>query len=329
MATLDDNSKKSGPSIADGSMAYMPKPDGTDDADNANEISLGNNKKEETKTMADIAEELEGDKSSSKVKVEVDKKADSKDQAKTNTKPKPDDIITDEPTEVEVLEPEEPIVTGGGNIPPALDEERRRGGGGGKGFLIFLVLVALVAAGIFGYLWWTKSQELTKLKSEHESTSSQTEKSDISETTATTSSDIRLIPELGLTYDFTDDVASVTYRYRETIDTTPEKKDHKVITFSSTKLVEAERKISTSAPKCTAEFSPLGALTSYAEGDTYKSGKIEDQEVDNETVLKIGDTYYIYEASQAACSADAGVQAIATEEKTAVQTLIKSLKAQE
>jgi hypothetical protein len=190
-------------------------------------------------------------------------------------------------------------------------------------------LVALVAAGIFGYLWWTKSQELTKLKSEHESTSSQTEKSDTSETTTTTSSDMRLIPELGLTYDFTDDVASVTYRYRETIDTTPEKKDHKVISFSSTKLVEAERKISTSAPKCTAEFSPLGALTSYAEGDTYKSGKIEDQEIDNETVLKIGDSYYIYEASQAACSADAGVQAIAAEEKTAVQTLIKSLKAQE
>ena len=62
MATGDDKTQSTGPSIADGSMAYMPKPDGDEQPEGEDEIRLDHNKKEETKTMADIAEELGGDK---------------------------------------------------------------------------------------------------------------------------------------------------------------------------------------------------------------------------------------------------------------------------
>lgn len=321
MATLDGKSKSNSPSIADGSMAYMPKPDIDEKLEGEDEIRLDNNKKEETKTMADIAEELGGDKitntpQADTVQVEVDDKP-KKAAAKKDAKPAP-----------EVIEPE---VIDDGNIPPALVAERSQGEkGGGKGFLIFLFILALVAAGIFGYLWWSEKQHVAKLQSDVDKLTEANKglSGDSSKTSpATTATSTRLIPELGLTYAFGDDVKTVTYRFRETTDSN--KQVHKVITFSTTKVVEAERKVSNSAPKCTAEFSPLGALTSYTAGSTYKGGKIEEAKVDNESVFKFGDTYYVYEAGQSACSADASVQEAVTAEKTAVQAFVKSLKEQE
>lgn len=322
MATPDDKTKSAGPSIADGSMAYMPKPEGTETPEGEDEIRLDHNKKEETKTMADIAEELGSDKitntpQADEVKVAVNNKA-KKADVKKPAKPTPE--VTPE-----IIEPE---VMDDGNIPPALEAERERGGkGGGKGFLVFLMIVALLAAGIFGYLWWTESQQVAKLQTEVDKLTEANKGLSGESTATTTTSNIRTVPELGLTYAFTDEVAGVTYRFRETTDAN--KQAHKVITFSSTKVVEAERKVSNSAPKCTAEFAPLGSLTSYATGDAYKGGKIEDVEVDNETVLKLGDTYYVYEAAQSACSADATVQEVVIAEKAAVQAFVKSLKEQQ
>ncbi|MDQ5943945.1 MAG: hypothetical protein QG658_11 [Patescibacteria group bacterium] len=322
MATPDDKIKPTGPSIADGSMAYMPKPEGAEATEGEDEIRLDHNKKEETQTMADIAEELGGDKITNTpqadgVKVAVNDKP-KKADIKKPTKPEPE--VTPE-----IIEPE---VIDDGNIPPAYEAERsHESKGGGKGFLVFLLIVALVAAGIFGYLWWTEKQQVATLQSEVDKLTEANKGLSGETTTAVATSDTRTIPELGLSYAFGDDVAAVTYRFRETTDAN--KQAHKVITFSSTKVVEAERKVSNTAPKCTAEFGPLGSLTSYATGDTYKGGKIEDVEVDNETVLKLGDTYFVYEAAQSACSSDATVQEVVTAEKTAVQAFVKSLKEQQ
>ena len=323
MATGDDKTQSTGPSIADGSMAYMPKPDGDEQPEGEDEIRLDHNKKEETKTMADIAEELGGDKITNTpqadgVKVAVNGKS-KKTQAKKSEPAKSEPVP-------EVIEPD---VIDDGNIPPALEAERQRGDkGGGKGFLIFLMIIALLAAGIFGYLWWTEKQQVADLQTEvSKLTEANKGLSGDTSSSAVSAGTTRTIPELGLTYAFGDDVATVTYRFRETTDAN--KQAHKVITFSSTKVVEAERKVSSTAPKCTAEFSPLGALTSYSAGDTYKGGKIEDVEVDDETVLKLGDSYYVYEAGQSACSADASVQEVVTAEKAAVQAFVKSLKEQQ
>lgn len=318
MGILRDKSKANGPSIADGSMAYMPKPD-DDKPEGEDEIRLDHNKKEESKTMADIAEELGADKitntpQADAVKVGVNNRQ-RKVAPKASAKPEP-----------EVITPE---VMDGGNIPPALEAERSEGGkGGGKGILVFLLVMALIATGIFGYLWWTQKQQVATLQTEvNKLTEANKGLSGESTSTATSAtSDTRLVPELGLAYAFGDNVKTVTYRFRETNDAN--KQVHQVITFSSTKVVEAERKVSNTAPKCTAEFSPLGALTSYKAGDVYKDGKIDDVEVDGESVLKLGDTFYVYEPSQSACSADSTVQSVVTAEKPAVQEFVKSLKEQ-
>lgn len=317
MATHDSKSNSSSPSIADSSMAYMPKPDGDEVSEKADELLLDNNKKEETKTMADIAEELGGDKITNTP--QVDPKI-----------IKPHD--TPEETEHLVVKADPRKVasrTGGDGAPPPsrLEPKEEDNGGGGKKILIVLLVLSLVIAGALGYLWWSQKQQITALQQATQKQAEENkEPSDDKSTSVSSDSKTRTIPELGLTYAFVDDVSSITYRYRETIDAN--KQPHKVITFSSTKVVEAERKVSNSAPKCTAEFSPLGALTSYATGDTYKDGKIEDVKVDGESVVKIGDTYYVYEASQSVCSADTSVMQAITTEKSAMPTFIKSLKEQ-
>lgn len=318
MGILGDKSKVSGPSIADSSMAYMPKPD-NGQPEGEDEIRLDHNKKEETKTMADIAEELGGDKitntpQADTVKVGVNGKV-AEAAAKKATAPADHGI--------------EPQIIDDGNIPPSIEAEHiENGKSGGKGFLIFLLVLALLATGIFGYLWWSERQQISALQSEVNKLTEANK--GLSNNTATTTvesdRDTRLIPELGLVYAFNDGVEAVTYRFRETSDSN--KQVHQVITFSSTKIVEAERKVSNAAPKCTAEFSPLGMLTSYKSGDTYRDGKIDDAKVDGETVLKLGDMYYVYESSQSVCSTEASVQATVTAEKPAIQAFVKSLKEQ-
>lgn len=318
---MDINVKKSDDTdLANGSLAYMPK---ADSAEKTDEIKL-DSKKEESKTMADIAEQLgKEDKATEKIPVKAAAPAVAKE-------PKAPKLTKDE--EPEILTPQ--VIDGSGDdeIPPLNHSGRASGekSGGGKGVLVALLVIALVAAGAFAYLWYSGKANADELAAKNKTLTDSNEaltqqiktlKGDSSSGTTVT---IRLIPELGVTYTLTDATKGVTYRYREITDT--EKKVHKVVTFSSTDLVAAEVKVSNAAPKCTAEFGPLGTLTAYATGDTYKGAKVETQEANGTTIFKVGDTYYIYDAAQATCSADKTVQAVVTTDKTAVTDLLKSLK---
>lgn len=318
--SMNINVGKSGdPDVASGSLAYMPKPDSSETTD---EIKL-NSKKEESKTMADIADELKKDDDKA---AQIPVKA----SAPVAKEPKPPKLTKDE--EPEVLTPE--VIDSGDDEMPPLNTARPsaggNGSGGGKGLLIALLVIALIAAGAFAYLWWSGKANADDLaqKNAQLTASNQALDKQVKElsggSTGTGTATIRLMPELGVTYSLTDTTKNITYRYRETTDA--EKKVHKVITFSSANLVAAEVKASNAAPKCTAEFAPLGTLTSYATGETYKGAKIDTQEPNDTTIFKVGDTYYVYDAAQSSCSADKTVQQVAATDKPAVTELLKTLK---
>ncbi len=299
------------------SLAYMPSAD----SDDTPEITMDFDRDSEKKTMADIASELaEDDTKTAAVKVGVNGKATKEPKgaklAKAPvSKKEAADSLPDFPSDDEMPDMSQ-------SEPPRDSAPPTRGGGGKRGLLIVLVF-ALVAAAVFGWLWLSgkaKQDELTAKVSQLESSSSHTS---TTPAPSSSSSDTRLITELSLTYKLTDASLPLTYRYRETTDA--EKKAHKVITFSTTDIVEAERAVSNSAPKCTAEFAPLGTFTSYATGDIYKGGKIEAQIPDNQTIFKIGDSYYVFETSQAPCSADKTVQAKITDGKTNIAATLKTL----
>lgn len=295
------------------SLAYMPSAEN----DNAPEITMGKlDRDAEKQTMADIASELaeNTDSKKSTVKVGVGSKA-NKTEKTTKLTPgiKPEtDELPDFPSDDAMPDMSEPKLAHENPAPPQHGSKR--------GLLILLVF-AIVAAAVFGWLWLSskaKQDELTAQVNQLQSSSSQPSASPA----ALASSTLRLVPEMGLTYKLTDTSKTLTYRYRETTDT--DKKIHKVITLSTTDVIEAERAVSNNAPKCTAEFAPLGTYTSYAAGDTYKGGKIEAQTPDNKTIFKIGDSYYVFEASQAPCSTDKTVEAKLVEGKANISETLKT-----
>lgn len=306
------------PDIADASMAYMPKPDGKA-AEGADEIQL-NNKTEEKKSMADIAEELGKDKVTSTPAPKAVPVA-------VNGKPREVKKAAPEPAkQAHVPEPAGGGDMGGSDELPAMKSKPDKQPGGKKGLLVALLLIALVAAGVFGYLWYQERTNVAKLESDLAKSGGTQSSATPSPSTAATS-DLRTIPELGLTYAFTTNTEAITYRYRELVDA--DKKVHGVITLSSTKVITAERKVSNSTPKCTAEFGPLGSVTSYQAGESYKGKTIETQAEGNAAIVKAGDTYYVFENAQAACSTDKTVQDAVLAEKENVQTFLKSLKTEE
>ncbi|MBP9827409.1 hypothetical protein KBC99_02955, partial [Candidatus Saccharibacteria bacterium] len=200
--------------------------------------------------------------------------------------------------------------------------------------LAALLLITLIGAGVLGWLWWSGraqvsslNKKVSDLESSNASLDKQLKAATGSSTVTESSdsvSDTRTITELGLTYDVTDTTRLITYRYRELIDA--QSKIHSVLSLSSTAVIAAERKVNTTgAPKCTAEFAPLGILTSYKTGDLYKGARVETLTADKEKTFKIGENYYIYEAAQAACSTNAEVVTAVNSGKAAVATMLRSL----
>lgn len=323
--SMNINVGKSGdPDVASGSLAYMPKPDSSESTD---EIKL-NSKKEESKTMADIADELKKD--DDKV-AQIPVKA----SAPVAKEPKPPKLTKDE--EPEVLTPE--VIDGGDDEMPPLNTARPSadgsGSGGGKGVLIALLVIALIAAGAFAYLWWSgkaKADDLAQ-KNAQLTASNQALDKQVKElsggSTATGTATIRLIPELGVTYSLTDTTKRLTYDYRQIVDSA--KKTHNMLQFSSSDLIIAEVKANPAGkPACTADKGPLGYITEYTATDTVpktsKTFKDLTPEESGDGIVKVGDVYYMTESVQATCSTSKEVIAIQTNDRKYVIELLNSLK---
>ena len=318
------------PDASQGSMAYMPQPDG------AVEVPMNIGKKsskEEKATMANLANKLAAEDAEANpkpVKIGVNGKA---------TKPTPD-----EPKKVskdEIKSTPEPIVQDV-KLPPNSHNDAAPSSShiekvsndvprsGGKKMLVGLLFLSLIATGVLGYFFWQSQSYNTDLKVKlkdaeaKQTNSSSTSTATPAPLTSTSSTGKRLIPELGLSLSQSEATDKITYRYRESVDT--DKKIHSVLTLSSTGVISAERAVSNLAPKCTAEFAPLGTLTSYQKGDTYKTAKIETQKVDQFSIFQIGEKYYVLDAAQTACSTDKSVVAAIAADKPTVTTFIKALE---
>lgn len=327
MASKDPAAKP--PDIADASMAYMPKPSGM--SEGVDEIKL-NNKAEETKSMADIAEELGKDKitaptsaAAAGVAVPVNGKPR---EVKKSAPAKGTDKI--EKPSISHVAPMDELASGdelmsGSDLAPIVPNNKSKSKSAkGKAFFMILALIGLASAGALGYLWYQERQQVNNLQSQvAQSTQGKTSPSP----SVAPISNLRTIPELGLMYPLGAETETITYRYRQTIDT--DKKVHDVITLSSTKVVIAEREVSNAAPKCTAEFGPLGSIASYLAGEKYKGAAIETQAEGSKTIVKLGEKYYVFETAQAACSSDKAVQAVVAAEKTNVDSFFASLKVKE
>lgn len=317
---MDDDKKDIKKPLSDAdaggsSLAYMPRGDGTADDDKP-EISMDKfDRDEEKKTMADIATELSNDDDKKAVKIGVN----GKEKSKPKSSPKSEGLVPEElpalDAEPELTEAELDSMHG------AVDRPSAATGGKAKGLLVAGLIVSLIASGVFGWLWWTARSEQADLAEKVAKLEGTAPASSPAATATTT--DLRLISELKLNYKLDDASTKLTYRFREVVDA--EKKVHRVLTFSSVDVITAERLVSNASPKCTAEFAPLGSVTEYTTGETYKAAKIETQTVDQQTIFQVGDMYYVYEASQAACSADKTVQAAVSSSRPSVTDLLKTL----
>jgi flagellar basal body-associated protein FliL len=317
------------------SMAYMPTPDGQSD-----DKELKIDKSAEKHTMADIAAELEAEDQAAAIKVPVGGKpvavASTKAAPKAAAKPKADP----KPTEADL--DDMPLVVHDGTAPTEFDNElddmdesevhtdtvsKPAKSGGGKKVLVGLVLVSLVAAVVFGYLWWNQKSTVASLNDkvsnlESSQTTLKKELEDAAASTPVTTDEAtptpvvtgstRSIPEVALTYKLTDNTKKVTYSYSES---TADGTVHSVLRFSSTELIGAERKVVSDPSKytCNADSAPLGRLTSYRATDTVpQGGKASALKVDGKMIFKFGETYFIFTTSQSTCSADKTVQASQT-----------------
>lgn len=336
------------------SMAYMPGANGKSEAE-ASESELSIDKKSEKHTMADIAAELEAEDKAATAAVKVPIGGKPVPVAATSEKSKPVKVA-------EKVEPKDtPLLIHGmtkNTSDDAFDDELTANeddhkvieaeshtarsdtaGRGGKARLVLglLLVLAVIGAGAFGWLWYQGQTKVTDLQSQVSDL--KTAKSSLQDrldanasatpspaAAATTATGTRTIPEIGLSYKLSDATKKVTYEYSET--TGSDKSVHSVLKFSSTDLVGAERKVVTDASKytCLANNGPLGSITSFKATDTLSSGaKASTLKIDSETNFKIGETYYVYAPSQSTCSTDKTVQASQTAGKALVVELVKSL----
>lgn len=309
---------------AGGSLAYMPGAEGDDKADKPSISIEKGERDDDQKTMADIATELSQEDDKKAVKIGVNGKAKPKKVSQEEALDAfPEEVGT--PEELPELDKEPELSHDDIESMKTVMEEpevQRAARTKGRKLLVFLLLILLVASGVFGWLWWTARSDQADLNAKITELEAAAKGTTQTATTTGTSA-VRSIPELSLTYKLDDATNKLTYRYRESVDA--DKKVHRVLTFSSTDIISAERAISNAAPKCTAEFSPLGLVSEYVTGDTYKGTKIETQKVDDTSLFKVGDNYYVYETPQTACSADKTVQAAVTTAKSNLAEMLKTL----
>jgi len=339
------------PDIAAGSLAYMPKPAGQkSEGDNDFKID----KATEKKTLADIAPdlgskpELKPSKSTKadgitvmvngqpKKDAEAELQTDKKEHMEPDDRGSGDDTSNAKSKSADSVMPVKAALHETNDKAPAKPNVMRRSSKGP----VILVVILLIVAGVFGYLWWSgnvKVADLTKqvkdlvVTKDKLNSQLQDASSNPSPTTPASSgatSGIRSIPELGLTYGLTDNTKKVTYSYAESSDSAGVV--HSQLLFSSTTLVAAERKVVKDGKSlCLAGEAPLGSLVSYKGTETVPSGigtgKFSDLKVDNKVSFKIGETYYLYVAPQASCSTDKTVQAVQTSDRVFVTELLASL----
>lgn len=332
------NDKTSGtPDAASASMAYMPGSRAAD-AEADNELRI--DKKAEKKTMADIASELgaqEATSTSAGVKVAVGEatatSAKKVAKAEATPPPAPEPELESEP----ISNSAEPSRHGAHDKPtPSKSPRGQKPGRGRRVFIALIVLLLLGASGVLGYLWWQGRDRAASLQGEldaaeasQKSLQSQLDAASRTEDdtaeAAIPAGSTRTIPELGLSYGLTITTKKVSYAYSEVNDDAGVV--HSVLSFSSTDLVAAERKVAKTGtePACLAANAPLGKLTSYKAGDTVSGGKASALKVDSKTNFKLGETYYVFTAAQGTCSSNSTVQSAQTAAKAYVAELLASL----
>lgn len=340
-----DERKKTENSIDAGaaSMAYMPGVNGTSEAqESENDLTI--DPASEKQTMADIANELAAEDEKAGVKIPIGGKAVPVTAAKASAKatpktaPKPSRPAPKAaPLEIKDSTIPRPLPEGSTALPVSNTQSTpaKNKGGGGKVILALFLVLALVGAGVLGWLWWsqkssvtTLEDKITGLESDKKRLTGELETAQSSEDTTpspVSDSSVRTIPELALTYKLTDATKKVTYSYSEI---TTSSVAHSVLLFSSTDLIAAERKVVTDPTKylCTSGDGPLGALTSYKAADTVPTGgKASALAVDGKSTFKLGETYYIFTPAQSTCSTDKTVQASQTAGKALVTELLSTL----
>ncbi len=342
MDEAKEKSQGSAPDLSSSSMAYMPKSKSAPEEDNELRID----KKAEKKTLADLPDQLEADTDTASDGIKVMVNGKPKAEVPVKSKPEPDAkpaaVSETETHHAHVaptqLHPDEAKAM----VQPKVTAEHEPKSKSGKGAMMLAGLLLIVAIGV-GYMYYAARAQVTKLNNELQQANSDKDALKAQVSTAPSeeasalavsgdTSDKRSIPEIGLYYKLTSSSSRVTYAYSENQDGAGAA--HSVVSFSSTSLIAAERKVlkAGAAATCAANAGPLGSLTSYKGAESVEGvvsgakGKFSDLKVDNKTTFKLGETYYVFASPQQQnCSTNSDVAKVQATDRTLISELLTTL----